>query len=650
MNDFSSLEIWVKKFSFLDFMLNRGEVGTVFPKVFLFASMTLIVIGGCQNDALEKKVLELETEIVHNPPVPKQVAQFVDATGSSGLKFRHRNGFSELMLMPESLGSGAAWFDYDGDGDQDVFLVNGRHWTPGEVRSAKSASRAAQQKVFSQQKGTRIRNSSAARVESREFAKKRATGTLFRNEKGKFRDVTSGSGLDVEMQGMGVVAGDYDADGRIDLYLTGVGRNFLFRNLGQGRFADRSSFAGVRGENWSTSAAFLDFDRDGRLDLFVGRYVRWHPSIDPFSSDQGVRIYSPPQAYAGQHNLLFRNLGGGRFADVSRSAGLDTPNAKRNGKALGVALSDFNNDGWIDVVVANDGTPNCQFENQRNGTFKDVAQRTGLTGSPSGKPRAGMGIDTANIDDSDRESVVVGNFSGEMLALYRNDGRGVFRDIAVTSGIGGASVNYLTFGLAFIDADLDGRLDILTANGHVEPAIAQLDRGNVTYAQRPLLFRNQGAGRFLEVGQSSGKAFQRPVVARGLACADYDLDGDIDALFTTNGGAPMLLRNVGGNSNNALRVILEGTRANRSAIGATVVAQVQNRTLRQRVKSGSSYLSQSELPLTFGLERASAVKTLIVNWPRGGQTRLLNVKANQILHVREGVGVVNKSPLLSSMR
>lgn len=545
--------------------------------------------------------------------------------------------------MPETNGSGVAFLDYDGDGDQDLFFVNSRTWNEAE--------RAAARRTLPPAMAPYIKET-PARVANK-------TGALYRNNSdGTFTDVTTNSGLDVSIYGMGAAVGDYDNDGRPDLYVTAYPRNYLFHNEGQKtdkqwHFREVSSASGVQGAGWGMCTAWVDYDKDGLLDLFAGRYIQWSPTTDIYQpSSKGRKGYSNPQSYHGQTNNLYRNLGGGRFQDVTRQAGIalrrDSSGESKplNGKAMGVAVGDFNNDSWPDLIVANDTERNYLFENKGNGTFEEKAEQAGIAHDQFGRNRAGMGVDTADIDHSNRDSVVIGNFSREMLGLYYNAGQGAFVDMAPESEVGTASREFLTFGCLFFDYDNDGWPDILAANGHVQPDISLLEPEN-THAQRPLLLRNyRGSGplRFQEVGLQSGAGMQKKIVARGLASGDLDLDGDVDVVFTVNGGAPLLLRNEGGNRNDALRLVLQGSRSNRSGIGALVKVKMGNDVSRLWVRSGSSFLSQSELPLTIGLGQQKSAEGIAILWPSGAKTTLENVKGSQMIVVDEAKGLIEQKP------
>lgn len=557
---------------------------------------------------------------------------WTDITRAAGIGFVHNNGARGAMLLPETMGSGAAFLDYDGDGYQDLFLVNGRDWTSAEVEAY--------------QKGTGRGHGAAL---PQPLPSRRSSCVLLHNERGVFRDVTRQAGLAEEMYGMGAAVGDYDNDGRPDLYVTGVGRNYLFHNESTARsprFREVAGLAGAQDKGWSTSAAWLDYDRDGRLDLFVCHYLKWSPARDIYMSFDGRnKSYTPPELAVGEPSRLFHNESRGsqaRFVDVSDKAGISRQPATANlparslpGKSLGVAVGDVNQDGWPDLVVANDGVPNSLFVNNKHGAFLEVGVEQGIAYSAEAKARGGMGIDLADADHSGRDTVVIGNFSNQMLGLYQQS-HGSFIDRAKASGVGAASQSFLTFGCGFFDIDNDGWPDIVATNGHVDKIWANRSEGG-HYAQRPLLFYNDGSGRFTERGMISGPPFTRPIVGRGLAAADIDLDGDLDLLLTSNGGPPLLMRNEGGNKNHVLRLELQGSRSNRSAIGARVEVSIGKDVVRRTVRSGSSYLSQSELPLTFGLGRRNLADSIAIHWPSGTTTRLQNVPANQSLVIREGI-------------
>jgi enediyne biosynthesis protein E4 len=523
---------------------------------------------------------------------------FSDVTATAGIRFHHNNGAFGKKYLPETLGSGCAFLDIDNDGWQDILLVNSKNW-PG--RSGPPSYPA-----------------------------------LYRNNRnGTFTDITRQAGLAVEMYGMGVAAADYDNDGNVDIYITALGSNHLFRNQGDGRFVDVTEKSGVADPGFSTSAMWFDYDRDGKLDLFVAHYVDWSAEKDLFCTLDGKsKSYCTPESYKGQSSSLYRNQGDGTFENVTRQAGLYDPTSK----ALGVVLIDYNNDHLPDLFVANDTQPNRLYRNKGDGTFADVGMTAGVAFNEAGVARAGMGVDAADYDGSGRESLIIGNFSNEMMALYSNEGSGLFIDEAPTSTIGKVSLLTLTFACFFFDFDLDGMLDILAVNGHVADDIGNV-QPKVTYAQAPHLFRNLGSKKFAAVTATSGAALQVPIVGRGAAYGDFDNDGDLDLLITSNNGPARLLRNDGGNGNRWLRVKAVGTTANRDAIGARVrLTREGGAKPAATVKTGSSYCSQSELPLTFGLGASARAASIEVTWPNGRVETFPGASAGQTVTVQEGKG------------
>jgi len=525
--------------------------------------------------------------------------RFTDVTGPAGIQFQHNSGAFGGKFLPETLGSGCAFLDYDRDGWQDVLLINGTDW-PGHK-------------------------------------KRRTTLRLYHNNgNGTFTDVTTRAGLDVEMYGMGVAVGDYNNDGFPDILITCVGQNRLFRNTGKGTFVDVTNTSGLgKREGFSTSALWFDYDRDGLLDLFVCNYVKWSPEHDVFCSLDGKhKSYCTPEAYRGATCWLFHNRGDGTFEDVTAASGIFDSSSK----SLGVAMFDGNHDGWPDLLVANDTQPNKLYRNQHNGTFKDVAVETGLAFSTEGKARAGMGVDVADFDNSGMPGVAITNFDNEMIGLYRMSGKS-FEDIAPQSGVGIASRNSLGFGCAFLDANLDGWLDFAVANGHIDETVRNI-RGNVGYAQPPELFLNRGKGSFREIASEVGGEFDQPKVGRGLAYGDFDRDGDLDLLLTTNNGPAYLYRNDQLSGNRSIRFRLVGTKSNRDGIGAAVRVFAGGLTQSRLVKGGSSYLSQSELPVTFGLEKRDRIERAVIDWPSGRTEEFKNLGAGRCYECTEGKGVV----------
>ena len=528
--------------------------------------------------------------------------RFADVTSQAGIQFFHNSGAFGGKYLPETLGSGCAFLDYDRDGWQDILLINGADW-PGHKKN-------------------------------------RTTLRLYHNNgNGTFTDVTARAGLDVELYGMGVAVGDYNNDGYPDILITCVGQNRLFHNTGKGKFIDVTNTAGLgKREGFSTSALWFDYDRDGLLDLFVCNYVKWSPEHDVFCSLDGKhKSYCTPEAYRGETCWLFHNRGNGTFEDVTASSGIFDSSSK----SLGVALFDENHDGWPDLLVANDTQPNKLYRNQHNGTFKDSAVEAGLAFSSEGKARAGMGVDVADFDNSGSPGVAITNFDNEMIGLYRMSGRS-FEDIAPQSGVGNASRNSLGFGCAFLDVNLDGWLDFAVANGHIDETVRNI-RGNVGYAQPPQLFLNNGKGNFHDVAAEVGGNFDQPKVGRGLAYGDFDRDGDLDLLITTNNGPAYLYRNDQLSGNRSIRFRLVGTKSNRDAIGALVQVYAGGLTQSRMVKGGSSYLSQSELPVTFGLEKQEHVERVVITWPSGRTEEYKNLAAGHAYECTEGKGIASQS-------
>ncbi len=470
----------------------------------------------------------------------------------------------------------------------------------------------------------------------------RSSLQLYRNNRnGTFSDVTHAAGLDAPgLYGMGVAVGDYNNDGFPDILVTCVGQNRLFRNTGKGTFIDVTKSSGLGNRQaFSTSALWFDYDRDGHLDLFVCNYVKWSPEHDVFCSLDGKhKSYCTPEAYRGQTCWLFHNRGDGAFEDVTASSGIFDSSSK----SLGVALLDYDQDGWPDLIVANDTQPNKLYRNNRNGTFKEVAVDAGVAFSTDGKARAGMGVDAADFTNSGVQGIAITNFDNEMVGLFRAGGKGSYDDIAIAAGVGSPTKNMLGFGCIFADFDLDGSLDLAIANGHIDETVRNI-RGNVGYAQPPQLFLNQGKGMFRDVTQEVGPDFSQPKVGRGLAYGDFDRDGDIDLLLTTNNGPAYLFRNDqitnAQGKNLSIRLQLVGTQSNRDAIGAIVRLESGGVTQSRMVKSGSSYLSQSELPLTFGMGRRDQAERIVIQWPNGRTEEYRNMKAGESYQCTESKGI-----------
>jgi len=545
------------------------------------------------------------------PPAPGAV-RFVDVTDSVGVDFRHVSSSTSQKYLPETMGSGVALFDYDGDGRLDIFFAN----------------------------GARIDDPMPAGTLPIKDGPRYWNRLYHQRPDGRFEDVTAAAGLAGTGYGQGVAVGDYDNDGDEDLYVTGVFGNQLYRNEANGRFTEVTAEAGVAGGGWSTSAAFVDYDNDGRLDLFVGRYMEWSFSYNPHcsaaynpfpeQSPNGPRAYCHPNLFKGATALLYHNEGGGRFRDVSQEAGVSNP----GGKSLGVAMADFDGDGFTDLFVANDAVQQFLYRNLGNGRFEDVALEAFAAFDQDGKAFSGMGVDFADYDNDGRPDVVVTNLANQCYALYRNLGDRTFSYETQASGLGRISLLSSGWGVRFLDYDNDGWKDLFLVQGHVLDTI-ELTSPHLRYRQPPLLARNEG-GRFRDVSASAGDVFRGAWAARGLAIGDIDGDGDLDVVVSTLDDRGRVLRNEGGNAGHWIELRLVGRRSNRDGLGAEVRLTTASGRLRQATaRTAGGYLSAGDRRVHLGLGEERAIQSIEIRWPSGILQRLTDVPVDQILTVTE---------------
>lgn len=604
-----------KRFNQAAVRANDARIGRGFRwSVLVFVTLVIMVAGGryvwqrllAPSSTVTEQHIEGPVKVETSRTAEIPAVRFSDITKQAGISFVHSNGADGEKLLPETMGGGVAFLDYDNDNDPDLLFINSSDWPDSKTASSPAA-----------------------------------TMSFYRNDgNGRFTDVTVAAGLDVSFYGMGVATGDYDGDGFTDLFITAVGTNRLYRN-NNGTFHDTTGIAGVAGSDsaWSTSAAFFDYDNDGDLDLFVANYVQWSREID-FELDfrlTGIgRAYGPPTTFSGTYPYLYRNDGDGSFTDISAVSGIQVNNPATGqpvAKALAVAVVDIDLDGWQDLFVANDTVQNFLYHNRGDGTFSEEAVELGVAFDRNGNATGAMGVDAAWYRNTDELGLAIGNFANEMTSLYVSQGEAMqFADEAISDGLAAATRRVLSFGLFFFDYDLDGRLDLLQANGHLEDQINQVQPSQ-HYRQPAQLFWNCGdkcKNTFIEVATEDTGDLAKPIVGRGAAYADIDADGDLDVVITQIGGSPSLLRNDQQLNHHWLKVRLVGNHPNHEAIGAVVRLSASGVVQQRQVLPARSYLSQVELPLTFGLGDTAAVDWLEIRWPDGSTHRTHDIHVDSL--------------------
>jgi hypothetical protein len=537
-----------------------------------------------------------------NTPEPSIPVRFTDIRKAAGITFVQDSTQTEEKYYLETMGTGVAWIDYDQDGLMDLYFVQ------------------------------------SGATDAYKPAKPLRSALYHNNGDGTFTDVTDKAGVGGEGHyGQGVAVGDYDNDGYPDLYVTGYGRAILYHNNGDGTFTDVTAKAGVGDEgNWSTSAGWFDYDRDGWLDLVVTNYIDWSPKNNLWCGERapGYREYCNPNNYKGQKTKLYHNNHDGTFTDVSDKSGVGLPESK----GMGVVLADFNNDGWPDIAIANDTWPNFLFLNNHDGTFRDVSLISGLAASEDGRYEAGMGIDAADVDGDGLLDVYITHLDMELDRLYHNNGDETFTDVTYSSGISSKAMLLSGVATKFIDYDNDGWPDIVQANGAMVDNV-NLYHSQITYKEPLLMFHNLGNGHFEKSSDSLGPDFVRPVAGRGLATADFFNDGSVGIVVNCRGDYPELLRNVGGNANHWLEVLLIGTKSNRDGIGSVLKLTAEGFVRVGQAKGGTSYMSASDPRIHFGLGKRTKIDSLVITWPSGQVDKLTNVPVDKIIAVKEGVGI-----------